>query len=402
MALCAGIMAHRALAAALLCASIALSASAIAADDCDDGLFCNGVSVRLSSGECSPTVLPCDDNDRSTKDGCDEAQKRCTHTLKRRLAKKESSPCRADCEPSCDGLACGEDGCGGRSALFPEGGKEGGAVAMEVYIMTSASMKKEENGGALYLDQWMHMHVDASFKSKVMIISPPPPPPGFCGECPFGSGCANGVCVEGVAAGTCASPLQLTEDGSTLTLSGSERITVTVAGDTGSALHVMTPSCNELTAAPELVYTFVVAAGATFGYDIRSTGYDTVLQLYKGACTKDQVMSCADDATPPGDLGSRVAGMATAGTYYVMVDGYSSADYGPFELSLTFVPDCLPLCDGNFCGPDNCGGICGTCGANDTCNAVDFRCYPNACEPQCGERECGDDGCGKSGGVGRG
>lgn len=184
-----------------------------------------------------------------------------------------------------------------------------------------------------------------------------------------------------------------------LTAESAERIEMVVTGDTSNSLHVLTPSCNALTAAPELVYTFTVAEGAVYGYDIRSTGYDTVLQVYKGSCSKETVVACADDATPPGDLGSRVAGSADAGTYYVMVDGYSSADFGPFELALVFVRDCVPLCDGNFCGSDSCGGICGTCGEGASCNSVDFRCYPENCEPQCGERECGEDGCGKIGGL---
>lgn len=45
-----------------------------------------------------------------------------------------------------------------------------------------------------------------------------------------------------------------------------------------------------------------------------------------------------------------------------MVDGYSSEDYGPFNMTVSFVDGCMPLCDGNFCGDDGCGGSCGSCG----------------------------------------
>jgi hypothetical protein len=140
----------------------------------------------------------------------------------------------------------------------------------------------------------------------------------------------------------------------------------------------------------------------TCSYDFRSTGYDTVLQLMKDGCgssgnpgqvVEDHIINCNDDATPPGNLGSRIAGSISEGTYYVMVDGYSTTDVGPFELVTTFVNDCVPLCDGNFCGDDKCGGSCGQCGEGTVCQ-VDNRCYPKNCEPQCSTRECGEDGCG--------
>jgi len=138
---------------------------------------------------------------------------------------------------------------------------------------------------------------------------------------------------------------------------------------------------------------------------MRSTGYDTVLMLMKDECDSKagpgeepgpNIVSCNDDGTPPGDLGSKISGEITQGTYYVMVDGYSLVDAGPFELTATFIRDCVPLCDGNFCGDDGCGGTCGDCGAGNVCNANDSRCYPENCVPQCDTRTCGEDGCGGS------
>ena len=79
-----------------------------------------------------------------------------------------------------------------------------------------------------------------------------------------------------------------------------------------------------------------------------------------------------------------------------MVDGYSTTDLGPFELTTLFVNGCVPLCDGNFCGDDQCGGTCGSCADGETCNLSDNRCYISDCQPQCSTRECGEDGCGGS------
>ena len=54
---------------------------------------------------------------------------------------------------------------------------------------------------------------------------------------------------------------------------------------------------------------------------------------------------------------------------------------------------CEPLCEGLECGPDGCGGDCGTCPlAAPQCNAQGL-CEVE-CIPDCEERECGADGCG--------
>jgi hypothetical protein len=189
------------------------------------------------------------------------------------------------------------------------------------------------------------------------------------------------------------------------------RITVVTTGDTTSSIHIETPSCNTLTASPELVYAFEVPEGKTYGYDMRASGYDTVLQLMKDVClstgqpgdsAEDQahILACNDDGTPPGDLGSKVFGeLSGPGTFFVMVDGYSTTDTGPFELVTTFVDSCVPLCDGNFCGPDGCGGVCGSCSEGEECNLQTNRCYPMNCQPNCDNRQCGEDGCGSSCGT---
>jgi hypothetical protein len=52
---------------------------------------------------------------------------------------------------------------------------------------------------------------------------------------------------------------------------------------------------------------------------------------------------------------------------------------------------CTPACSGKQCGPDGCGGNCGTCsGATPTCNGAG-QCV---CTPACGGKNCGPNGCG--------
>ncbi len=38
------------------------------------------------------------------------------------------------------------------------------------------------------------------------------------------------------------------------------------------------------------------------------------------------------------------------------------------------VPVCKPQCDGKSCGPDGCGGVCGTCPNSSTCSADGATC----------------------------
>jgi hypothetical protein len=163
-----------------------------------------------------------------------------------------------------------------------------------------------------------------------------------------------------------------------LRLKGDARKVVRLEGDTTSAVHLLTPSCNYLTAAAELIYSFSVSADSDpVGYDIRVSGYDIVLEIMEGQCDTVATVGCSDDATPPSDYGSRIGGMLTPGkAYYVMVDGFSSGDFGPFTLTATFIANCQPYCDGNFCGSDSCGGSCGhaadatetqPCGADFVC-----------------------------------
>ncbi|MFH1529378.1 MAG: hypothetical protein ABIK09_01445 [Pseudomonadota bacterium] len=53
---------------------------------------------------------------------------------------------------------------------------------------------------------------------------------------------------------------------------------------------------------------------------------------------------------------------------------------------------CAPQCVGKVCGPDGCGGQCGFCPGGDVCNYLG-ACV---CMPDCLGKECGSDGCGGS------
>jgi len=53
---------------------------------------------------------------------------------------------------------------------------------------------------------------------------------------------------------------------------------------------------------------------------------------------------------------------------------------------------CQPSCDGKKCGPDGCGGSCGTCPSGSHCSNQSGLCVPCSCAG----KQCGGDGCGNS------
>jgi hypothetical protein len=54
---------------------------------------------------------------------------------------------------------------------------------------------------------------------------------------------------------------------------------------------------------------------------------------------------------------------------------------------------CFVACINRQCGSDSCGGECGTCGLNETCDEETGACVAQ-CVPQCDGKSCGSDGCG--------
>ena len=154
----------------------------------------------------------------------------------------------------------------------------------------------------------------------------------FCGTCQEGQACsADQKCTSAEVPGSCTQPFSIVE-GDTI----SKDETYTVAGDTTLAAHILTPLCNFRSASGEHMYKFTIPEGKSFGFEIRTSGYDTVLSVMKEACRTNATIACSDDATPPGDYGSSVSGMANAGTYYVQVDGYDSSAKGPFTMTAKF------------------------------------------------------------------
>ena len=54
---------------------------------------------------------------------------------------------------------------------------------------------------------------------------------------------------------------------------------------------------------------------------------------------------------------------------------------------------CKPQCGNRQCGPNGCGGQCGTCPTGKSCDTKGM-CVTGGCQPQCAGKQCGPNGCG--------
>lgn len=215
---------------------------------------------------------------------------------------------------------------------------------------------------------------------------------GSCGSCAASQGCtATGSCAPANGLGTCATPRPLAVQ------LGSSKQQV-IMGDTTHSVNQLTPTCSTTSTAVEDVYSFTITEPT--GIEATSHDYDTVLSLRRDCLDNSQAatIACSDDSSPPGTRGSRVTALLAPGTYFLIVDGFSKGDFGPYTLKVKFVAGCIPNCDGQFCqGSDGCGGTCGSCAPNQRCGP-DLRCRPYPCTPSCSNadgspRVCGDSGC---------
>jgi hypothetical protein len=105
----------------------------------------------------------------------------------------------------------------------------------------------------------------------------------------------------------------------------------TWTGNTCSYLHDYTPGCRSTSTAADVVYGLTVGYYREVIIDLYYSSYDTVLHVHQGSCTGTEV-GCNDDYT---GLSSYLDLYLDAGTYYIVIDGYSSA-CGAYQMDVYF------------------------------------------------------------------
>jgi hypothetical protein len=188
---------------------------------------------------------------------------------------------------------------------------------------------------------------------------------GSCGTCPAGQTCT--------AAGQCQS-------GSTCTPDAAEPDS---ASNPSPLAPGQTRAHSLCPAGDEDWWRFTLPTPADVVLTTSGSSGDTRMWLMDAAQNEIAYDDDGGDA-----LFSRIQRTALpAGTYLVKVDEYGDdAPIDAYTITLTTVAACVPQCGGRICGPDGCGGSCGTCGAGAVCNAAglcepDLSCTPDAWEP---------------------
>jgi len=314
---------------------------------CSDGIFCNG-EERWTVDGCVPGPAPCDDGVACTTNLCHESTKGC-ELLPDPNDPKCTDCAEKNCKPQCGKkVECGDDGCGG----------------------ACTSLATDDRGKCLE---------------------------GFC---------VAGKCAAVSDPGTCDNPIPLHGTDGLIPLGGLD--TFEVFGDSSQPGYDLVKLSCGVEGVPDRVYTFTVQEPTgveirTLSSDYDPDGLDTAIAIHLADCVTQAPFPgfCSDDASPPGGYGSRVYGPLSPGTYKLIVSGFSSQQLGPFVAQVKLATQCVPVCDGKYCGDDGCGGVCGTCAGADVCNEPTGRCVApgSTCVGSCRGKKCGDDGCGASCGT---
>ncbi|MFT7622096.1 MAG: hypothetical protein ACI9WU_001263, partial [Myxococcota bacterium] len=246
----------------------------------------------------------------------------------------------ASCVPSCTGLECGDDGCGGSCGTCD------GALALctagicECTADCTGKTCGEDGCG------------------------------GSCGTCSAVEGCnPAGTCEALTLGDTCAVPfvvgaLPFSDDGDSSTFAADYGYALGVCpGETGSGGD----------GSNDTVYSFT--PGTTDTYTIELGGFDAALYVVTDCADIDNTCVAGEENEfNPGPESMEVTLTADT-TYFIIVDGYGNASNqaGPYTLTVT-APPCVPDCTGKVCGGDGCGGSCGLCGPGTACSGDQTQC----------------------------
>ncbi|MGE0786862.1 MAG: putative metal-binding motif-containing protein [Sandaracinaceae bacterium] len=119
---------------------------------------------------------------------------------------------------------------------------------------------------------------------------------------------------------TCATAATIPETGGIFT------------GTTIGAIPDYPASCGSGAGSPDSVFELVLSSSRHVTATTEGSAYDTVLHLHQDMCTGSE-RACNDDAHV-GTLTSLVDSNLTAGTYYLIVDGFGTASSGAYTLDV--------------------------------------------------------------------
>ena len=253
------------------------------------------------------------------------------------------------CEPDCDGLACGNDGCGGSCGECVAGEDCMGGLCVNPNSCAGNCGGNADSG--CFCDELCFDNNDCC--------------PGICGDCPdiglcAAFACGNDECEAEAGEDCMLCPIDCgCGPDCGLCPSGF------VCTDDNICEADCVPTCEGKDCGPDLCGGFCGECE------------DGFICTNDGLCEEECVADCTDL-----DCGDDGCG----GSCGECSDGFVCNNDGLCE------EECVPACDGLDCGDDGCGGSCGECGQGLVCND-DGLCEAE-CVPECAGKDCGDDGCG--------
>ena len=181
---------------------------------------------------------------------------------------------------------------------------------------------------------------------------------GSCGSCDPGADCQAGECVQ-LTMDTCA------EAPSVGALPFAFQGTTDGLEDDYSfgpgACPPLEPPYGF--GSPDAVWRFDPAATGAYALTLTA---DFEATLYVAADCADVGASCAGGAYEPTGPLSLTLPLTQGSAYYIIVDGAFMAS-GVWTLTVAEASCDPDACVGKTCGPDGCGGTCGTCPSGETC-----------------------------------
>lgn len=103
-----------------------------------------------------------------------------------------------------------------------------------------------------------------------------------------------------------------------------------VSGTTASSTNQFEASCAGRATSPDRLYRLQLARRSFVSISLEATDFDGALHMRSDCTDASTEVACNDD--DPDVRHSRIEGNFEAGTYYVVVDGYSSSNSGSFRL----------------------------------------------------------------------
>jgi hypothetical protein len=94
-------------------------------------------------------------------------------------------------------------------------------------------------------------------------------------------------------------------------------------------------SCAYSDSGEDVWFTFTLTASSSLSFETYGSDYDTVLYILGGGCTGSEI-ECDDDGGV--SLDSYIRTTLGAGTYYLVLDAYSTYDSGDWTLTVTGLP----------------------------------------------------------------